>query len=190
MAKRSRKAVVEVGLRVREPLRAKVEKAAKARGVSMNAEMVARLERSFATEEVWGGPEMLRVAELMAGAFYHTGLSASVGREPADWLGDPAVYSDCMRAVERSLSRGIEGLSPSPRDWRAFLAHERQRRGQNGVDRSQFNKMRVGFEALKDLLTDLEEQITAVEAERHNQAKDKQQAQDTEQSTEESGNDD
>ena len=52
MAKRSEKALVGLTLRLREPLRRKLEAAAKKRGVSLNAELVARLERSFQTESL------------------------------------------------------------------------------------------------------------------------------------------
>jgi hypothetical protein len=48
MAKREKDATVQVGLRVRESLRSKIEKAARKSGISMNAEIVRRLEQSFA----------------------------------------------------------------------------------------------------------------------------------------------
>jgi len=47
MAKRKKTAHVDLRMRMQEPLRASIEKAAKKRGVSMNAEAVDRLERSF-----------------------------------------------------------------------------------------------------------------------------------------------
>lgn len=37
----------EIKIRLREPLRAKIERAAKRRGVSMNSEMIHRLDQSF-----------------------------------------------------------------------------------------------------------------------------------------------
>jgi hypothetical protein len=45
--KRKKSATVGLMVRMKEPLRAKIEKAAKARGVSMNTEATSRLERSF-----------------------------------------------------------------------------------------------------------------------------------------------
>jgi len=51
MKKRSKTDTVHVSTRMREPLRAKLEAAAKARGVSLNAELVDRLERSFERDE-------------------------------------------------------------------------------------------------------------------------------------------
>jgi hypothetical protein len=50
MAKRSKTATADLGLRVKETLRSQIERAAKANGVSMNAEIVDRLERSFRPE--------------------------------------------------------------------------------------------------------------------------------------------
>ena len=49
---RPKTAIVGIKLRMREPLRKKLEVAAKARGVSLNAEAVARLERTFEMEMV------------------------------------------------------------------------------------------------------------------------------------------
>ena len=47
MAERSRSDTIQLKARMKEPLRAKLEAAAEARGVSLNAEMVHRLEQSF-----------------------------------------------------------------------------------------------------------------------------------------------
>jgi hypothetical protein len=50
MATRKQTAIVGLKVRLREPLRKKLEMAAKKRGVSLNAELVARLEESFLGE--------------------------------------------------------------------------------------------------------------------------------------------
>jgi hypothetical protein len=47
MARRDEAQTVQVGLRVKEPLRVLLEESARERGISMNAEIVRRLERSF-----------------------------------------------------------------------------------------------------------------------------------------------
>jgi ribosomal protein L18E len=44
---RAESKTVQVGLRIKEPLRAALEEAARRRGMSMNAEIAWRLERSF-----------------------------------------------------------------------------------------------------------------------------------------------
>ena len=50
MTARKQTAIVGLKVRLREPLRKKLEVAAKKRGVSLNAELVDRLERSFSAE--------------------------------------------------------------------------------------------------------------------------------------------
>lgn len=50
MAARKPTAIVGLKVRLREPLRKKLEVAAKKKGVSLNAELVARLEESFLGE--------------------------------------------------------------------------------------------------------------------------------------------
>ena len=52
MIARKQSAMVGLRVRFREPLRKKLEVAAKKRGVSLNAELVDRLERSFSAEAV------------------------------------------------------------------------------------------------------------------------------------------
>lgn len=47
MAKRAKTAIVSLKVRVREHLRAKLEKSARTQGGSLNSEIVRRLERSF-----------------------------------------------------------------------------------------------------------------------------------------------
>jgi hypothetical protein len=49
---RKQTAIVGLKVRLREPLRKKLEVAAKKRGVSLNAELVARLEHSFLGDAV------------------------------------------------------------------------------------------------------------------------------------------
>jgi hypothetical protein len=50
MPARKPTAIVGLKVRLREPLRKKLEVAAKKRGVSLNAELVSRLEESFLSE--------------------------------------------------------------------------------------------------------------------------------------------
>jgi Arc-like DNA binding domain len=47
MAGRDEATPVQIKLRMKEPLRAMLEESARERGISMNAELVRRLERSF-----------------------------------------------------------------------------------------------------------------------------------------------
>jgi argonaute-like protein implicated in RNA metabolism and viral defense len=52
MAKRPQTALVGLLVRMREPLRKKLEVAARKKGVSLNSELVGRLERSFQVDSV------------------------------------------------------------------------------------------------------------------------------------------
>jgi hypothetical protein len=116
---RDRKAIVDLKVRMREPLRAQIEEAARDRGVSMNAEAVDRLERSFdrasehALDLAYGRPLaaiielagrlMLRVGER--GAFDSTQRTDRVD----DWLSDPYAYNQARDAVVYLLN----ALKPS-----------------------------------------------------------------------------
>jgi hypothetical protein len=51
MIKRDKNQIVGLKLRIRESLRAKIEKAASASGISMNSEMERRLEQTFSLEQ-------------------------------------------------------------------------------------------------------------------------------------------
>jgi hypothetical protein len=74
---------------VKEPLRAKLEKAAKHNGVSMTGEMGRRLEESFRADkreaEVYGPPHVARVAQTVAAMMesveHRTGQKATEDRE-------------------------------------------------------------------------------------------------------------
>jgi hypothetical protein len=83
MTKRPRTAIVQIGLRLPEPLRAHLEKAAKERGVSINAEIVTRLEHSrdragllYEVLELAYGPAL---APMLAEAQRHDLLRLRVG---------------------------------------------------------------------------------------------------------------
>ena len=58
MAKRGKSPRAQVPLRIPEAIRARLERAAKAGKVSMNAEIVERLARSFELEDRFGGPRV------------------------------------------------------------------------------------------------------------------------------------
>lgn len=109
MPPRKRTATVELKVRMKEPLRAKIEKAAKRRGVSMNAEAVDRLERSFSRDDIWDGDATLRnMALIMAAAFARGGERGAHSRKhpewsPADWLNDSFCYEVAATAVGEAL---------------------------------------------------------------------------------------
>ena len=65
MIKRSRSDTVQLKARMKEPLRAKLEGAAAAKGISLNAEMVHRLEQSFQRERA-----QQELSQTVKNAFY------------------------------------------------------------------------------------------------------------------------
>jgi hypothetical protein len=84
MAKRRKQtATVDIKIRMREPLRASIEREAKRRGVSMNAEMVDRLQRTFAPtdplEEMrgeLGGVASYAIVTMIGHAMHSAGTNA------------------------------------------------------------------------------------------------------------------
>jgi hypothetical protein len=63
-------ATIQLKVRMKEPLRAKIERAAKRRGISLNSEIVDRLSLSFQKEEAkydeFGGESYYRLSQLLA----------------------------------------------------------------------------------------------------------------------------
>jgi hypothetical protein len=112
MAKaREATAMVDLKLRLREPLRLGIERAAAAKGVSMNAEMNERLGASFergrALDEAltfsYGedAAGLLRLlGEVIRSAPGACGLSSH-----SDWLNDPSALAMAARGVMRVLQR-------------------------------------------------------------------------------------
>ena len=108
MSKRKSTAVAQVGLRIREPLRAGLENAAKKRGVSLNTELAERLARTLAEDETYGGPEIHNMARLMAAAFLQGGRVGAMQRQhpewgPVDWMNDPWCYATAVGTVLDTL---------------------------------------------------------------------------------------
>ena len=121
MSKRTKTATVDIGLRVKEPLRARIERAAKDSGVSMNAEINGRLETTFTKEhlfdDLFGGPEMRRLAVMWAAVFAYdaqagqylqhgTPIGSPVDKKD---LTDPAsgAYRHGALAVVEALMKGM-----------------------------------------------------------------------------------
>lgn len=104
MAKRGKSPRAQVPLRIPEAQRARIEKAAKARGASMNAEIVERLKRSFEIEERLGGPRVVELIETIAGVMKKTGEHAGfyeVGKptNQGEWLALPYAFDQAAKAA-------------------------------------------------------------------------------------------
>jgi hypothetical protein len=90
---------------MRDGLKSKVEQSAAAQQRSISEEIEARLERSFTTEAGFGGPEMTRLAYLMASSFAVAGQRDAAGK--SDWIADPRTYGNGVAAVLDALLIGF-----------------------------------------------------------------------------------
>jgi hypothetical protein len=133
MAKRSKTAKADIKIRLLEGLRSKIERMAKRRGVSMNAEMIERLESAYALEEnfnrivdrtldrIFGGPELRRMAAQWAITFqYGAEFGARLdGKDP-----DPKEFTDprtrSYREGTLELLRSLT-LGMPPKDLELFI---------------------------------------------------------------------
>ncbi len=121
MAQRKKTATVQLKVRMKEALRARIEKAAKAGSVSMNAEILERLERSFETENQYGGPLATvlvdRIGRAMAAVGECDGFYAfnKTGHE-REWLNYQIPYARAAAAAVAILDINrpkIDGAVPS-----------------------------------------------------------------------------
>jgi hypothetical protein len=105
----------EVGLRLRmkEPLRAKIEREAKRGKISMNAAIIDILERHFAKGDAFGGPEIEQIAKTIAANFKLAGdmASGSPQEPPSVWLRN----ADCFRAAAEAVAETLKALAPKGR---------------------------------------------------------------------------
>jgi hypothetical protein len=117
VGKRDESATVDLKVRMKEPLRASLEEAARRRGVSMNAEAVQRLEQSFSEEalidRVLGGREVRRILSSVLSHFTSDGEAEAIrkGLPPEEWTRDP----ECYRAATRGAIRAL--IDAQPKAW-------------------------------------------------------------------------
>jgi hypothetical protein len=105
---------------VKEELRARLETAAAVGFRSINAEIVHRLEQTFIAEFLLDGPEMRRIALLMATSFYQGGTQASYSEfekalPPARWVRDRELYYSAVSAVVDALIAGMPNTNDRER---------------------------------------------------------------------------
>ncbi len=108
MAKRGKSPRAQVPLRIPEALRARIEKAAKETGQSMNAEIIDRLEKSFGSEDRLGGPRLVELLEAMASAMKITGQTAALAESDkvmnqGQWLRLPYAFDQAAKAAAAVL---------------------------------------------------------------------------------------
>jgi hypothetical protein len=112
MSEREEAATVQLKVRMKEPLRANLEEAARRRGVSMNAETVHRLERSFEQdqriEDVFGNRDLFGLLRAVAAVMDAAGEVACImfsrrNEASRGWLDSPYAYDQAMQAAVRTL---------------------------------------------------------------------------------------
>lgn len=117
MAKREQSDTVQLNLRIKEPIRQKIEESAREHGVSMNAEMVDRLEKSFELqrniEDIFGSSQIFGIMKIIASTMNEIGkhgyyLSNRKLDDGDRWLRDPFAYDEALGAVTTVL----EALRP------------------------------------------------------------------------------
>src|SRR5262245_31587980 len=108
MAKRSLDAKADIKIRLTEGLRRNIEKAATQNGVSMNSEMIHRLERSFSQDDAFGS-RYREFVRLMSAAFATAGhAKASEKKIAGDWSAD----ADCYLAAAIGVVEALTLASP------------------------------------------------------------------------------
>ncbi len=109
MAKRGKSPRAQVPLRIPEAQRARIEKAAKSRGVSMNTEIIERLERSFEIEDRLGGPKVAELVETIGIVMRSTGehtaffVDGSKTHDQGEWLAVPYAFDQAVKAANTIL---------------------------------------------------------------------------------------
>ena len=125
MTQRDPTALVQLKVRIRESLRAQLEEAATQKGISLNAEIADRLTRSLDEEHGFGGPELHRIALLMASTFALAGDRHSKHKPASEWLRDEDTYFDAAIAVLAALlQHKPRALSPELQELTKRLRKE------------------------------------------------------------------
>jgi hypothetical protein len=83
-------------IRIKEPLRAALQRDAETRQVTMNAAIADRLQRSFDEEKSLGGPRLLLIFRSLA-------ATAELLSDGEDWVGDYRLFNIITDAWQRDL---------------------------------------------------------------------------------------
>lgn len=116
MAKRGDSPTADLKVRMKEPLRAAIEAAATANGVSMNAEAVARLQRTFSDDEAMGGQAIVNIVHELVISFGAAGENAARAAGHAWTAGEWLKDADCYREAVASTVAALLVRSP---DWKS-----------------------------------------------------------------------
>ena len=126
--------VVQLKLRFSERLRARLEKAAAKTDNSLNTEIIRRLERSFAEEDViaeaLGGHELRHLALSFASSFADGCKSTARASGHDEWIARDWIQDqDCYRiGIVRAMMNLIEAMpNPSPQEKELLLVYLKTR---------------------------------------------------------------
>ena len=102
MARKRKPGSGQYPLRLPDDLRSRIEKAATGRDVSINAEILERLERSFDIEDRLGGRQLFEIIETIASVMKttgeHTAFFADSSRlhKQGKWLANPYAFDQAI----------------------------------------------------------------------------------------------
>jgi hypothetical protein len=105
MAKTKKQGAGQYPLRLPDGLRSRIEKSAKDRNVSINAEILGRLERSFEFEDRLGGPKVAELVETIGTVMRSTGehtaffVDSSKTHDQGEWLAVPYAFDQAGKAA-------------------------------------------------------------------------------------------
>jgi hypothetical protein len=114
MAPRQKADLMQVSFRTREPLRAALESAAQARGVSMNTEMNERLMRSFEDEvkleTEFARVQLYAILRVVANTMDLAGSSTAMMSNmltgaTKNWVDNPFAYDQAVKAANYILEQ-------------------------------------------------------------------------------------
>ena len=108
MAKARKTVRPQVGLRVLEEMRQRLEDAAASNGRSINSEIVSRLEQSFESENRFGGPGLIEMIDTMATVMRQAGelsgyYETSELKKQGKWMSLPFAFDQAAQAANAVL---------------------------------------------------------------------------------------
>lgn len=114
MSSRPESATIQLKVRMKESLRRQIDSSARARGISLNADVVKRLEESFLPAERLFDEPILTVVAQLVGASFATGGQLAARRlghpewKADEWMQDPSAFRSALTAAFAALA----GLAP------------------------------------------------------------------------------
>lgn len=157
MSKRKQSATVDLKLRVKEPLRADIERDARRRGISMNAEMVRRLEQTTQRAEWLGGRRVTSILETVATAMRAVGehgafMATSKLHKEGAWLDHPYAFDQATKAaitiLENHRPKG-EIVMPKPNVVEVIGGDAKESKDQHRRIYAELGEL-YAFKALRD----------------------------------------